>query len=188
MIFACGSVGYLIGAALVVRIARRLGAGPTIILAAIVMVAGQVLVPLAGGSDAVALSVLVVSWLLTSLSAALYSITQLSLRQSLAPEGMLGRVNATMRCLSLGLVPVGALLGGVLGELVGPRGAMVAAAFVLAGCLPLLLAPPLRSPQTVLPDSSRTAELQLPLNTFLRRMTHHVVRRSGSTATEPAPQ
>jgi uncharacterized membrane protein YoaK (UPF0700 family) len=44
-----------------------------------------------------------------------------SLRQRLCPERILSRVNATMRFLMMGTFPLGALLGGVLGELVGLR-------------------------------------------------------------------
>ncbi|MFD0477753.1 hypothetical protein ACFQ0B_63425 [Nonomuraea thailandensis] len=44
---------------------------------------------------------------------------------------MLGRVNATMRFLMMGLFPLGALLGGVIGEAAGPRQALWAAAVVI---------------------------------------------------------
>jgi predicted MFS family arabinose efflux permease len=50
-----------------------------------------------------------------------YAITQVTLRQRLCPQRILGRVNATMRFLMMGMFPLGALLGGVLGELVGLR-------------------------------------------------------------------
>jgi hypothetical protein len=50
-----------------------------------------------------------------------YAITNVSLRQRLVPDEMLGRVTATMRFLIMGSFPLGALLGGVLGEFVGDR-------------------------------------------------------------------
>ncbi|WP_219468230.1 hypothetical protein [Nonomuraea rhizosphaerae] len=51
---------------------------------------------------------------------------------------MLGRVNATVRFLTMGLFPLGALLGGVLGELAGVRATLwPAGAIVVVSPLPL---------------------------------------------------
>jgi MFS family permease len=48
-----------------------------------------------------------------------WNIISISLRQRIVPDQMLGRVNAAYRVLSWGAMPVGAALGGVLGEVVG---------------------------------------------------------------------
>jgi hypothetical protein len=51
---------------------------------------------------------------------------------------MLGRVTATMRVLMMGLFPVGALLGGVSGELVGARETLwVYDVLVTLSCVPV---------------------------------------------------
>jgi MFS family permease len=71
----------------------------------------------------------------------IYAITSLSVRQRLCPDRMLSRVNATMRVLILGLFPLGALLGGGLGELVGTRVTLgVSGAAALACPVPVFLA------------------------------------------------
>ena len=49
-------------------------------------------------------------------SAVVYNITQVSFRQGLTPERLLGRMNATMRFFVWGTIPLGAFLGGVLGS------------------------------------------------------------------------
>ena len=54
----------------------------------------------------------------------LYNVAQVSFRQSVTPEHMLGRMNATMRFLVWGTLPLGGLAGGVLGELFGARTAL----------------------------------------------------------------
>jgi hypothetical protein len=70
------------------------------------------------------------------------NITQVSFRQGLTPEHLLGRMTATMRFLVWGTAPLGALAGGVLGQTLGPRGALwVAAAAGLLPVLPLLASP-----------------------------------------------
>jgi hypothetical protein len=44
-----------------------------------------------------------------------YAISNVTLRQRIVPERLLGRVTATMRFLLMGLFPLGALIGGALG-------------------------------------------------------------------------
>jgi len=55
------------------------------------------------------------------LGATLYGIDAVSLRQAVVPDTLQGRVNATMRVISWGIGPLGALAGGVLGETIGLR-------------------------------------------------------------------
>ena len=50
-----------------------------------------------------------------------WDVNQVSLRQSITSEHVLGRVNAGFRVAGQGAMLAGALAGGVLGELVGLR-------------------------------------------------------------------
>jgi MFS family permease len=59
-----------------------------------------------------------------------YAIANVSLRQRLVPDHLLGRVNATLRVLIMGLLPLGAVFGGVLGALAGTRATLLAAASI----------------------------------------------------------
>ena len=61
-----------------------------------------------------------------------YAITSVSLRQRVCPDHLLGRVNATMTVVIMGSFPLGAVVGGVLGELVGLRITLLVAGAVLA--------------------------------------------------------
>ena len=54
-------------------------------------------------------------------SGTLYNINQVSLRQALTPPEMAGRMNATMRWFVWGTMPIGSLLGGVIGASIGLR-------------------------------------------------------------------
>ena len=58
----------------------------------------------------------------------LYNITQVSFRQGLCPPELLGRMNATMRFLVWGTLPLGGVIGGVLGTLIGVRATLLVAA------------------------------------------------------------
>jgi MFS family permease len=57
----------------------------------------------------------------------MWNIITVSLRQRITPDHLLGRVNASYRLFAWGVMPVGALLGGLLAEVVGLRAVFVAA-------------------------------------------------------------
>jgi MFS family permease len=61
-------------------------------------------------------------------------VITVSLRQRIVPDRLLGRVNSAYRLFAWGTQPVGALLGGLIGELLGLR-----AVFLLAGLVGLTL-------------------------------------------------
>jgi hypothetical protein len=60
----------------------------------------------------------------------MWNVVTVSLRQSIVPAGLLGRVNSLYRMLSLGLAPFGALAGGLVAHDLGVR-----AAYPIAGVL-----------------------------------------------------
>src|SRR5918993_1332920 len=72
----------------------------------------------------------------------IYNITQVSFRQGLCPERLLGRMNATIRFLVWGTMPLGGLIAGVLGSTIGVRPTMWGGAIgVSLGLLPIFLSP-----------------------------------------------
>lgn len=135
VIFAGGSVGFLAGALLASRVAIRCGVGQAIVLGIAVSGVGSLVLPLAGGAALASAAILMAGIALTGLGGAVYNITQVSLRQTITPDRMLGRMNATMRFLVWGTLPLGNLAGGYAGELIGLR-----ATLLLAGCGSLLAA------------------------------------------------
>jgi predicted MFS family arabinose efflux permease len=79
---------------------------------------------------------------IVGIGSVVYNVNQVSFRQRLTPDRMLGRMNATVRFLAWGLTAVGALIGGVLGELVGARATLwIAAAAVSLAFLPVFVSP-----------------------------------------------
>jgi predicted MFS family arabinose efflux permease len=58
----------------------------------------------------------------------IYNVDSLSLRQARVSQAIMGRVNGTFQFLEWGALPVGSLLGGVLGSALGPRAALAVAA------------------------------------------------------------
>jgi predicted MFS family arabinose efflux permease len=139
-ILGLGGAGAVLGAMVARRIVRWLGQGPTMWVSMLVgapfhlvlpLVAADWRIWLAGGAMGVAACAVVVS-----------NIAQTSAQQEMTGDAMLGRMSATMRVLTWGVMPVGSLLGGLLGAWLGPRATLVIAAS--AGCLaflPILLSP-----------------------------------------------
>lgn len=137
MIFSLGGLGAVLSAAVTERLGRVLGVGPTIVLGAAVAGAAFVLVPLAPEDTAVPF--FLVAMLVETFAASVYNITQVSLRQTVTPTRMQGRMNATMRFVVWGTLPLGSLIGGVLGKAIGLRPTLWVSALGGTLCvLPLL--------------------------------------------------
>jgi MFS family permease len=117
---SAGSVGGLLGATLTPRIARWIGEGRVIVVSAFVCGAAFIMVPLSAllhGPSAVVL--LSVGEFFTMFCVLVYNITQVTLRQRLCPPRLLGRMNASIRCLVWGVMPIAALVAGWIGSTVG---------------------------------------------------------------------
>jgi MFS family permease len=145
LIFATGSVGFLIGALLPGRASRRLGLGPSIIGGILLAALSDLLIPLVGGPVLVIVVVLVISEFLFGLGLTIYNVGQASLRQAITPDHLQGRVNATMGVIASASVPLGGLLGGVLGTALGLRATLVVAAVGEVLSVAWLVSSPLRS-------------------------------------------
>lgn len=119
VIYGIGSVGGLLGAIVATRLTKRLGLGRTIILAILFGTLSHLLVPLAPPAAAVAISVLIFSQTIGWGCVTIYNINQVSLRQSITPNHLLGRLNASVRFIIWGSIPLGSLVGGWFGSRVG---------------------------------------------------------------------
>ena len=144
LIYAVGGVSSLLGAVATGPATRRWGPGPTLIAALLLAAVGQLFVPLAGvaTTTAVVVAFLVAQQLTVDPALTAFDITQVSLRQAIAPDAVQGRVNATMRFTEFGAQLIGAAIGGVLGEVIGLRPTLlVAASGVVLAAFWLLLSP-----------------------------------------------
>ncbi|HEX3604505.1 MAG TPA: MFS transporter [Candidatus Dormibacteraeota bacterium] len=136
--FSLGSLGGPLGALLVSRLEHRLGTGRTIAATAWLGLPSWILLVMAPRSAA--MPFLIASGILGSLAGVAYNITQVSLRQAITPRPLQGRMNATMRFLVWGTIPVGSFIGGVIGSTVGLRAALLVAALgQLLAALPVTL-------------------------------------------------
>ncbi len=120
-VLAMAGPGTLVGSLLTGRLPRRLGPGPTLIVASAVLLAAVALRPLAAGPPALSVALLGAGTFLAGVGNPLFNVTSLSLRQATTPDRRLGRVSATTGLVGLSVMPLGAVLGGFLGDAVGLR-------------------------------------------------------------------
>jgi MFS family permease len=136
LVIAAGSVTVMIGAAFTTRLSGAIGSARIIWLSLAVTAPLTLLSALAQPGWWTVLVVIGIA--AGEFGQIVYAITNVSVRQRLCPDRMLGRVNATMQVFIMGLFPLGAILGGVLGELIGARLTLVVAGVVMLSC-PIIL-------------------------------------------------
>jgi hypothetical protein len=105
------------------RVVRRLGPGPTLVLGFGISGAGWLLLSLAP-IGTIGVAAYAAMLFLFGSGAVFIFINFLSLRQSVTPAPMLGRMTSTMRWLILLPAGPGALIGGWLGDHLGLRSAL----------------------------------------------------------------
>ncbi|HEX4214369.1 MAG TPA: MFS transporter [Candidatus Dormibacteraeota bacterium] len=145
LIFAACGVGGLAGALLARRLEARLTAGPTLICGIALATAGELLIPFAGGPEALAVSVLTLAEFAVGVGVTVWLINSVSLLQVHIPNSLQGRVNGTMGIAWSGLEALGAVVGGVLGQMAGLRAPLIVGAAGTSLALLWLVLSPVRS-------------------------------------------
>jgi len=119
LLFAAGSAGGIVGALGASALAGRFGSARAIIGAIVVSGTGTFLFPLTRPGAAVAL--FGAGSFVFAFGVVVYNVNQVSFRQALCPPELLGRMNATMRFIVWGTMPIGGLVGGLLAAHIGIR-------------------------------------------------------------------
>jgi MFS family permease len=138
LIFTVANVGVLAGALTAERWGRWIGVGRTIVASAFLSSFPFVAVALAPQDNPVPW--IIAGFFIGSAMAVIYNVNQVSFRQAITPERMQGRMNATMRFIVWGTIPIGAFVGGILGGTIGVHNTIwVGAIGSFLGFLPVLL-------------------------------------------------
>jgi MFS family permease len=136
LIFSVGSIGALVGVAIARRVAEKIGVGPSIVISMLIGGLGSIPYFLATSLTANALFsvggltvntdllAIMGGQFVSFIGVVVYNINQVSLRQAIVPIRLQGRMNATMRFLVWGTIPLGALAAGALGTFLGLRTAV----------------------------------------------------------------
>jgi len=140
IVFGLGNIGALVGALTADRCRRWLGLGPTIVVS--MLGTGPALLLIAIAPRSFPIPFLVASGFLMGLSSVIYNINQVSFRQAITPGPMQGRMNATMRFIVWGTIPIGQIIGGAIATAASVSTAIwVGALGAFLAVLPVLLSP-----------------------------------------------
>ena len=104
-----GAIGGLIGSSFGDKISKKLGGGPTLKFALITGPVGAIIIGLTNSWI-----VVFIITAIESLCAVLWNLITVSLRQSVIPSHLIGRVNSVYRFFGWGTIPLGMIFGGVI--------------------------------------------------------------------------
>ena len=150
-----GAVGSVVGAVIAGRVGRRIGIGRAYLLGLVLFPAPLILVPLVEGlPPAAILAALFGMEFLAGLGVMILDISAGAMLLARTPDKIRGRSAGTFRFVNMGVRPIGAVLGGVLGTAIGIRETLLIVTIAqLAGVLWLF-----RSPILGLRDLPETSE------------------------------
>jgi len=152
--FGLGSTGLLAGAMLSAPLARRFGVGPVVVGSMFVTGPAALLLVFLPSTPWAAGEILLVSQFLMGFSAVVYNVNQVSFRQAITPLDMQGRMNATMRFIVWGTMPVGSVAGGILASFLPLRTTVLIGALIASAAFLWVLLSPVRSLREI-PQAAR---------------------------------
>ena len=139
VVLSLGAIGGLLGSVVAARLGGRLGEGPILRASLLLAGASSLLVPASGLFPGAAVGMLVAFSVVFSLAVVVYNVVQVSARQRMCPPRLLGRMNASIRFVVWGIMPLAALLAGALGTALGTIPTLwIGAAFNALSALPFL--------------------------------------------------
>lgn len=160
-----GSAGSILASLLAVRVHHLLGFARSMTLGMTLFAVAVLCLPLAALADSrlAATAILTAGWFGLSFGTPVFDIAQVTIRQSITPIRLQGRMNATVRTVVFGALPLGAFLGGWAGDLVGYIPVLVAAGLVAVLGAVATLARATRSlgDQDDLEEAARSLEAEL---------------------------
>lgn len=120
LLLALGAAGGLCGALVAPRMTRTVGETKLLPASAIGVALALALAPVAlSGPAALILPILAVQSFATSFFGVMYNTIQVTFRQRITPRDLLGRMNASVRFVVSGVLPIAALMAGWLGQEAG---------------------------------------------------------------------
>jgi len=138
-----GGVGALLGALVARHIPSRLGLGPTMLVASGIGALGTLLIPLADGPRALVLAFLITHQIVSDGAMVVFQVHAVTTVQTLLPQQILGRTSAAFHVCSIGMMPIGSALAGILAGAFGTRNGLWIG--LCAGLMSPILLSPLRT-------------------------------------------
>jgi predicted MFS family arabinose efflux permease len=141
-VLGAGAVGGIFGALVAVRLERLIGIGPAFTLGCVAFPLPLVLVPLASGTQTQIAIMLGLAEFFCSVGVMILDVNGNSMMLFRTPDRLRSRMAGTFRTVNYGVRPLGALLGGALGTLIGLQATLwIGVLGALAGVIWLVFSP-----------------------------------------------
>ncbi|WP_329130507.1 MFS transporter [Streptomyces sp. NBC_00670] len=142
LLLTSGSAGGIVGAVAATRVSRRIGTGRGLLLLQLATAPFALLLPMTTAGPGMLL--FAAGSFLVGTGVSVANVVVGSFRQSYCPPHLLGRVVATAAVINHSTIPLGSVLGGLLGDAVGYRPAMWITTGVVAPSWLVLAMSPMR--------------------------------------------
>jgi predicted MFS family arabinose efflux permease len=131
MTVSVGGIGAVMGAFGAEKLGRWFGPGPFVIWSTIIAALAAFCFPLVNSGNLGGVIGLALAYFVLSAGGSAVTVFAWTIRQTLTPSLMLGRMNGAFRFVVTGIMPFGAFFGGWLGESIGIRATLIVCAFGL---------------------------------------------------------
>ena len=128
IMFAFSSIGLVLGSIVASRYSERIGVGRSMTAGLVLAGLGYLVFPTVTGPVLVIIPIFITGAIALETGIVVYSVQQVSLRQTITPYRLHARINSIFLMVTRLAIPVGALLGGLLGETIGVRNTLFVAA------------------------------------------------------------
>ena len=147
LVFGISGVGGVLGSLAAPEILRRFGIGPA--LSTTVIIEGVAIMAMSAAQLGAAAIVVGSCQLVFAALEPPYAVAVGSIRQAVTPDHLRGRVTGTIRQISFGVIPIGSVIGGVLGTKIGIVPTLLVAGLLWGGsAVWILLGPVIRMRET----------------------------------------
>jgi MFS family permease len=160
-VFAVGGVGAFLGSLLSGWVTARIGQGRAMIAGQIAFGVSGLVIPLAVLAPSIALQMVVFAEFAQWFALIIYFVNAMAMRQAITPDALRGRVNASFRIATAGMWPIGALLGGALGSVIGLPQTLALTEVILVLPVTWLLLSPLRRNEVVPVEVPEAADSEM---------------------------
>lgn len=160
LVLGIGAVGGLLGAAVTKPLTNRFGVGRVYAISFLIFAGPMALVPAAGGPHALILAILMAAEFIGGFGVMVLDISIGAIFSSVIPDDVRSRVSGAFQAVNYGTRPLGALLGGFLGTVIGPRATLWVAA--IGGMTSFLVLLPTPIPRFRMPDTPDRSEASAP--------------------------
>lgn len=134
ILFTTTAIGSLIGSFLAEHVERAIGRSLSLIIA---IISGAILIVIPAFTTNA--FIVAAGFFVGGAGIVLWNVVAVSLRQRITPDRLLGRVNSGYRLLAWGTMPLGAAIGGVLGQFLGLVPVFLITGFATLGLLAFML-------------------------------------------------